>query len=198
MLDVYAAWIEGSRESDLEAIRLAMKSSPRALEVLKRHLVLRARLKLQGKIDHEDLFFRDDGRPIVDLNHPYDRWRWTLRVTLKSRYREPYSARHSCVSWNLMLGKNLLWVAKQHGQCPDDARCLRCLDRRLEGVRPRSDPASDGVKPSCAGENRGRRRGRRHGRGVSAIALNILGRRTVSDRREPSSRGPRSTPRIWH
>jgi integrase len=88
---------------------------PRALEVLKRHLALRARLKLQGKIDHEDLFFRDDGRPIVDLNHPYDRWRWTLRVTLKSRYREPYSARHSCVSWNLMLGKNLLWVAKQHG-----------------------------------------------------------------------------------
>jgi len=30
MLDVYAAWIEGSKESDLEAIRQAMESSPRA------------------------------------------------------------------------------------------------------------------------------------------------------------------------
>jgi len=36
-------------------------------------------------------------------------------VTLKTRYRKPYNARHSFVSWNLMLGKNLLWVAKQHG-----------------------------------------------------------------------------------
>jgi hypothetical protein len=31
------------------------------------------------------------------------------------RYRRPYVARHSSVSWNLMLGKNVLWVAKQHG-----------------------------------------------------------------------------------
>ena len=31
------------------------------------------------------------------------------------RYREPYNARHSCVSWNLMLGKNLMWCARQHG-----------------------------------------------------------------------------------
>ena len=36
-------------------------------------------------------------------------------MTLKARYREPYNPRHSFVSWNLMLGKNLLWVAKQHG-----------------------------------------------------------------------------------
>jgi hypothetical protein len=55
---------------------------PRALEVLKRHLSLRTRLKLEGLINHEDLFFHDSGRPIRDLNHPYDRWRWTLRVTL--------------------------------------------------------------------------------------------------------------------
>ena len=31
------------------------------------------------------------------------------------RYRRPYTARHSSVSWNLMIGKNPLWVAKQHG-----------------------------------------------------------------------------------
>jgi flavorubredoxin len=34
---------------------------------------------------------------------------------MKARYREPYNARHSSVSWNLMCGKNPLWVAKQHG-----------------------------------------------------------------------------------
>jgi hypothetical protein len=31
------------------------------------------------------------------------------------RYRRPYTARHSSVSWNLMAGRNRLWVAKQHG-----------------------------------------------------------------------------------
>jgi flavorubredoxin len=34
---------------------------------------------------------------------------------MKVRYREPYNARHSSVSWNFMVGKNPLWVAKQHG-----------------------------------------------------------------------------------
>jgi hypothetical protein len=43
------------------------------------------------------------------------RWHKTL-LSLKVRYRRPrYTARHSSVSWNLMLGKNVLWVAKQHG-----------------------------------------------------------------------------------
>jgi len=31
------------------------------------------------------------------------------------RYRKPYCARHSSVSWNLMTGRRPLWVAKQHG-----------------------------------------------------------------------------------
>jgi hypothetical protein len=31
------------------------------------------------------------------------------------RYRKPYTTRHTSVSWNLMLGKNPLWVARQHG-----------------------------------------------------------------------------------
>ncbi len=34
---------------------------------------------------------------------------------MKLRYRKPYCARHSSVSWNLMIGRNPLWVAKQHG-----------------------------------------------------------------------------------
>jgi hypothetical protein len=31
------------------------------------------------------------------------------------RYRAPYNARHSCVSWHLMVGKNLLWCSTQFG-----------------------------------------------------------------------------------
>ncbi|MDE2250339.1 MAG: DUF3596 domain-containing protein [Gammaproteobacteria bacterium] len=88
---------------------------PRALHVLKRHLALRARFKLEGKIHHEDLFFKDDGTPIRNLQYPWVRWRRTLTVTLKGRYREPYNARHSSVTWNLMVGGNPLKVAKQHG-----------------------------------------------------------------------------------
>ena len=38
----------------------------------------------------------------------------TLR-RMKTRYRDAYNARHSSVSWNLMVGKNPLWVAKMHG-----------------------------------------------------------------------------------
>ena len=79
---------------------------PRALAVLKRHLALRARLQLAGKIRHEELFFKENGEPIRNLQYPYVRWRRTLTITLKGRYREPYSARHSSVSWNLMVGKN--------------------------------------------------------------------------------------------
>jgi hypothetical protein len=87
---------------------------PRALDVLKRHLALRARLVLAGQIRHEHLFFKEDGSPIGNLQYPWVRWRRTLRA-LKARYRDPYNARHSSVSWNLMVGKNPLWVAKQHG-----------------------------------------------------------------------------------
>ena len=87
---------------------------PRALDVLKRHLALRARLVLAGQIRHDNLFFKEDGSPIGNLQYPWVRWRRTLRA-LKARYRDPYNARHSSVSWNLMVGKNPLWVAKQHG-----------------------------------------------------------------------------------
>ncbi len=61
------------------------------------------------------MFFKEGGTPIRNLQYPWVRWRRTLQVTLKTRYREPYNARHSSVSWNLMMGKNPLWVAKQHG-----------------------------------------------------------------------------------
>jgi len=87
---------------------------PRALAVLKRHLQLRARMAAAGKIHHDYVFFLDSGQRIENLGVAQVRWRRTLR-SLKLRYRRPYTARHSSVSWNLMVGKNILWVAKQHG-----------------------------------------------------------------------------------
>ena len=87
---------------------------PRALEVLRLHLALRAEYVAAGKIRHEHLFFLEDGRPIS--NPEITRWRWSESIKgLNIRRRGPYHARHSSVTWQLMLGKNLLWVAKQHG-----------------------------------------------------------------------------------
>ncbi len=87
---------------------------PRALEILKRHLRLRDKYVADGKIRHDHLFFLEDGSPISDPE--VTRWRWSESLkTLNIRARGPYHARHSSVTWLLMLGKNLLWVAKQHG-----------------------------------------------------------------------------------
>jgi integrase len=88
---------------------------PRALEVLKRQLALRERWPRFGtRIDHEHLFFKDDGEPIRHLHYGWKRWRHSLE-RLGLRPRAPYKARHSFITWSLMIGKNPLWVAKQHG-----------------------------------------------------------------------------------
>jgi len=34
------------------------------------------------------------------------------------RYRKPYAARHTSFSWNLIIGRNALLVAKEHGHRP--------------------------------------------------------------------------------
>jgi integrase len=87
----------------------------RAVDVLNRQLALRKRLELAGKIDHDHLFFKETGEPIRNLQYPYRRWRWTMARNSNIRYRKPYCACHSSVSWDLMVGRNPLWVAKQHG-----------------------------------------------------------------------------------
>ncbi len=92
---------------------------PRAVEILKQQLELRARLIRRGRIDHDLLFFESTGAPIATLAMPYRRWRQTLNRLGSIRYRKPYTARHCSVSWNLMIGKKPLWVAKQHGHSPE-------------------------------------------------------------------------------
>jgi integrase len=88
--------------------------SRRALAVLKRQLALYRNLKSRRLIEHNQIFFKDDGTPIRNLSYPAKRWRLSLE-RLGQRYRRPYCARHSSVSWNLMIGKNPLFVARQHG-----------------------------------------------------------------------------------
>ena len=89
----------------------------RAITVIERQLRLRERLAREGRINHDRLFFTDSGRPIADLKYPYTRWQRTLQ-RLAIRYRKPYMARHTSVSWNLMVGRNPLLVAKEHGHRP--------------------------------------------------------------------------------
>jgi len=87
---------------------------PRAVAILESHLAWRATLVREGRIHHDALFFTHDFQPIPDAKYPFERWHTTLK-RLPLRYRKPYTARHTSVSWNLMLGKIPLWVAKQHG-----------------------------------------------------------------------------------
>lgn len=76
----------------------------RARSVLERQLKLHERLGQARRIHHEHLFFRANGKPIRKLGEVYGRWRQTLK-RLAIRYRKPYAARHSSVSWDLMIGR---------------------------------------------------------------------------------------------
>jgi integrase len=91
-----------------------VKLCRRARAVLERQLALREELVRRGRIQHDQLFFYADGRPIRRLYDVHRHWQQSLK-TLAIRYRRPYTARHSSVSWNLMRGRNPLFVAKQHG-----------------------------------------------------------------------------------
>jgi integrase len=105
---------------------------PRAIAVLERQLALRARLEREGRISHAKLFFKANGDPMRNLQYPYVRWRRTLERLRGIRYRKPYMARHSSVSWDLMIGRSALWVARQHGH--SIATMLRAYAAWAEGA----------------------------------------------------------------
>ena len=73
---------------------------PRAICALARQLNLRKRLKAAGLIDHDHLFFTAGGSMIRHLQYVVRRWRQSLSRLSDIRYRRPYNARHSSVSWN--------------------------------------------------------------------------------------------------
>jgi integrase len=115
-LDVTKARVDGVDKTSTKTgddRRIAL--GPRAIGVLKRHLELREELARAGKIDHDFLFFKANGQPLRNLLYPGIRWRRTLSRLKQIRYRRPYTARHTSVSWNLMIGRSALWVARQHG-----------------------------------------------------------------------------------
>lgn len=90
---------------------------PRAKAVIERQLRLRRGAIRLGLVEHNHLFFTESGHPIKHLGYCYWRWQRTLKG-LAMRYRKPYMARHTSVSWSLMLGRNPLLVAKEHGHRP--------------------------------------------------------------------------------
>ena len=57
------------------------------------------------------------------------------------RGRRPYVARHTSVSWNLMVGKNPLFVARQHGHSVATMfRTYAALDAGCPRIRNSTDP----------------------------------------------------------
>jgi integrase len=122
---------------------------PRALEVMTRQLELRQQLKRAGKVDHDRLFFKASGGAIRILQYPHRRWRRTLLGNSGIRYRRPYCARHTSVSWDLMVGQNPLWVAKQHGH--SITTMLRAYAAWAEGA---VDADIDAIKGAMAASPR--------------------------------------------
>jgi hypothetical protein len=134
----------------------------RAITVIERQLRLRERLAREGRIDHDRLFFTDSGRPISDLKYPYTRWQRTLR-RLAIRYRKPYMARHTSVSWNLMVGRNPLLVAKEHGHRPTTMLSVYAawtegaVEADITAIRDAMNCAGgDGARHKTADEGSGR------------------------------------------
>jgi integrase len=115
-LDVTKARVNGTdKDSTKTGDDRRIVLCPRAIGVLNRHLALREELIRAGKIDHDLLFFNASGGSILNLQYPGMRWRRTLSRLKCIRYRRPYTARHTSVSWDLMIGRSALWVARQHG-----------------------------------------------------------------------------------
>ena len=90
-----------------------VKLSPRALEILKRQR------RLTGALPHQHIFTHADGKPLLDRESAYRRWYKTHhRLTKKDpkfHFRPPYAARHSSVTWHLMIGRSDRWTALNHG-----------------------------------------------------------------------------------
>lgn len=109
MLDVTKARGHGAdKDSTTTGDDRRIVLCPRAIGVLKRQLALRTELIRAGKIDRDFLFFKANGEPLRNLLYPGHRWKSTLGKLSDIRYRRPYVARHTSVSWELMVGRSAL------------------------------------------------------------------------------------------
>ena len=115
LLNITKTRVRGRQRSTTKNGRdRSIELCPRAIAVIERQLQLRAPFDRRGWIDHDSLFFTDRGAPIRSLAVTGRRWSCTLK-RLPIRYRSPYHARHTSVSWQLMVGDNPMRVAEQHG-----------------------------------------------------------------------------------
>lgn len=119
-----------STERDVELNPRARKILIRRLKIYKAHALA---APIERPITHERIFTIEGGAEYHDLQRPWKRWAFTLK-RLGIRYREPYQARHTSVTWNLMIGKNLLWVAENHGHSA--AVMLKTYAKWLKGSTP--------------------------------------------------------------
>jgi len=111
-LRVRAARVMGKDKSTTKtSVEREVELCPRARDVVERQ---RTRSELSA---HKRIFTKPGGEPWHDLQAQWRAWQQTL-TRLGIRYREPYQCRHTSVTWNLMLGKNPLWIADQHGHSP--------------------------------------------------------------------------------
>ena len=106
-IDRAVAWGEEKASTKTHTERI-VELNARAMAILTRQ---KARTFLAGK--HVFVY------PSTGLPYPTDaainaKWAEALKG-LAVRYRKPYATRASNVSWNLMTGRNPLWVAQQHG-----------------------------------------------------------------------------------
>jgi integrase len=91
-------------------------AKPRTVEACPRvHSLLKRQYALTGPVG-KNVFGQEDGSAYHDLQVPWKRWRATHK-RLRIRYREPYQARHTSVTWHISIypSNRLAWVAKQHG-----------------------------------------------------------------------------------
>jgi integrase len=153
---VYGVERDSTKTHQDRLIRLC----PRAIAVAKRQLALYQRLRAEGLIRHNYLFFTASGDPIESLLYTADRWRSTLK-RLPIRYRRPYCTRHSSVSWSLIAGKTPLYVSRQHGHSVETM--WRTYSAWMDGAvesdialikqSMERDAASDGSAPTSKQEH---------------------------------------------
>lgn len=89
-------------------------SEARLLDLNGRAFAVIQRQRSVSQLAGKHVFVREDGRGWHDLQVQTKRWAHTLK-RLGIRYRRPYQMRHTSVTWNLLAGRNPLWVADQHG-----------------------------------------------------------------------------------
>ena len=114
------------KDTTKTSVSRCVELCPRALDVLKRQ-------KRLTFLAGENVFGHEDGSPYHDRQVPYKRWGF-VHKKLTMRYREPYQMRHTSVTWNLMIEKNLLWVAANHGHSA--AVMLKTYATWLKGTKP--------------------------------------------------------------